>query len=234
MKSRMVESDDAEEVEEAKPESAAAESDKVVFADISTPGKNRGMTGTSEREGSPNFISDVFIFDEEKSESEQEVITPRDKNEAADDIMSFDDDSSSDEPEGTLPEPDISAGVKTEADDDVESKVKGALSEFRDELKQNISDAVKSGMPDSHITEELNINKEELNEFNLLSNMGAANAAESLSKILNKRIDLSIPEVRLTPVEKIPDFFGNLNEPYMGVMLGIEGEINGTLLLLLQ
>ena len=64
--------------------------------------------------------------------------------------------------------------------------------------------------------------------------MGAANAAESLSKILNKRIDLSIPEVRLTPVEKIPEVFGNLNEPYMGVLLGIEGDINGTLLLLLK
>jgi chemotaxis protein CheC len=63
--------------------------------------------------------------------------------------------------------------------------------------------------------------------------MGAANAAESISKILSKRIDLSIPEVRLTPVEKIPEFLGGLNEPYIGVMLGIEGEINGTLLLLL-
>jgi two-component system chemotaxis sensor kinase CheA len=234
MKSRMIESDDAEDVEEAEPAAAVAESDKVVFADISTPGKNRGMTGTSEREGSPNYISDVFIFDEEKSESEPEVSTPPVKNEAAEDIMIFDDDSSADDSKETLPEPEISISDKAEAIEDVESKVKGALTEFRDELKQNISDAVKSGMPDSHITEELNISKEELNEFNLLSNMGAANAAESLSKILNKRIDLSIPEVRLTPVEKIPDFFGNLNEPYMGVMLGIEGEINGTLLMLLQ
>lgn len=234
MKSRMIESDDTEDVEEAKPETVSAESDKVIFADISTPGKNRGMTGTSEREGSPNYISDVFIFDEEKSESEPEMSTSQIKKEESEDIMIFDDDSSGDESSGILPVPEISAGDKTEAGEDVELKVKGALSEFRDELKQNISDAVKSGMPDSHITEELNISKEELNEFNLLSNMGAANAAESLSKILNKRIDLSIPEVRLTPVEKIPDFFGNLNEPYMGVMLGIEGEINGTLLLLLQ
>lgn len=234
MKSRMIESDDAEEVEEEKPEAAVVESEKVVFADISTPGKNRGMTGTSERDGSPNYISDVFIFDEEKGESEPEMSTPQVKKEAAEDIMIFDDDSSADDSKETLSVPEINVSDKTETSEDVESKVKGALSEFRDELKQNISDAVKSGMPDSHITEELNISKEELNEFNLLSNMGAANAAESLSKILNKRIDLSIPEVRLTPVEKIPDFFGNLNEPYMGVMLGIEGEINGTLLLLLQ
>jgi len=84
------------------------------------------------------------------------------------------------------------------------------------------------------ITSELNITKEELNEFNFLSNIGATNAAESLSKILNKRIDLSIPEVKLTPVEKLTDYFSSLNEPYMCVMFGIEGEISGTLLLLLK
>jgi len=118
-------------------------------------------------------------------------------------------------------------------DSELEDKVKGALTEFREELKQNVDLAVSKGAPDSHIATELNIEKEELNEFSLLSNMGAANAAESISKILAKRIDLAIPEVRLTPVEKIPDFLGELNEPYIGVMLGIEGEINGTLLLLL-
>ncbi|HNX25213.1 MAG TPA: chemotaxis protein CheW, partial [Spirochaetota bacterium] len=232
-KSRMIDSDDMEDMEETKPVTVTEETDKVVFADISTPGKHRGMTGTVEREGSPNYISDVFIFDEEKSEGETEKVTEKAEEKKFDNTMMFDDNTSGVETEDVQSE--AGAGVSDKpAEENVESKVKDALSEFRDELKQNISDAVNSGMPDSHITEELNISKEELNEFNLLSNMGAANAAESLSKILNKRIDLSIPEVRLTPVEKIPDFFGNLNEPYMGVMLGIEGEINGTLLLLLQ
>ncbi|MCK7484073.1 MAG: hypothetical protein M0C28_49215 [Candidatus Moduliflexus flocculans] len=162
-----------------------------------------------------------------KSETSADAAAPSVKEEAAEDVMLFSGETSSDESKEVITDPQTDAGDKS-VTEDVELKVKGALTEFRDELKQNISDAVKSGMPDSHITAELNISKEELNEFNLLSNMGAANAAESLSKILNKRIDLSIPEVRLTPVEKIPDFFGNLNEPYMGVMLGIEGEINGT------
>ena len=120
------------------------------------------------------------------------------------------------------------------SDKDVEAEVKVVLSEFRDELKQNINNVISEGMPDSHITSELNITKEELNEFNFLSNIGATNAAESLSKILNKRIDLSIPEVKLTPVEKLTDYFSSLNEPYMCVMFGIEGEISGTLLLLLK
>ncbi len=236
MKARMIDADDVEEVEtETKPAIAYANDESVVFSDISSQHKNRGMSGTSEKEGSPNFISDVFIFDDEKDD-ELETSAPEVEKEAVTEgAVFFDNDAASNNAvvveEKTL----ISEAHSFSADEaDVEQKVKGALSEFRDELKQNISDAVKSGMPDSHITDELNISKEELNEFNLLSNMGAANAAESLSKILNKRIDLSIPEVKLTPVEKIPEFFGNLNEPYMGVMLPIEGEINGTLLLLLQ
>jgi len=234
MKSRMIDADDVEEVEpETKSAIAYADDESVVFSDISSQHKNRGMSGTSEKEGSPNFISDVFIFDDEKEEEDITSGSETAEVEAAGGAISSDEavDAVKDKP--VLSEPHSFSSDEADVED-VEQKVKGALSEFRDELKQNISDAVKSGMPDSHITDELNISKEELNEFNLLSNMGAANAAESLSKILNKRIDLSIPEVKLTPVEKIPEFFGNLNEPYMGVMLPIEGEINGTLLLLLQ
>ena len=252
MKSRMIDSDDLDE-EEVEPETKTSgffeEEDKVVFSDIGTPGKNRGVGGTSEMEGSPNYISDVFLFDDEISEGESKKVNETEKTEAAeteavvikeDAVKAVVSDSISSVPvsDGTeikKNEDQIKQVEVPSADNnDVESKVKDALSEFRDELKQNISDVVRSGIPDSHITAELDISKDELNEFNLLSNMGAANAAESISKILNKRIDLSIPEVKLTPVEKIPDFFGNLNEPYMGVMLGIEGEINGTLLLLLE
>ena len=120
------------------------------------------------------------------------------------------------------------------SEDDVAAEVKVVLSEFKDELKQNINNVISTGLPDSHITAELDITKEELSEFNFLSNIGATNAAESLSKILNKRIDLSIPEVKLTPVDKIAEYFSDTQEPYMGVMFGIEGEITGTLVLLLK
>ncbi|MCL2155926.1 MAG: chemotaxis protein CheW, partial [Leptospirales bacterium] len=177
---------------------------------------------------------DLKTYDESDSESETPI----------DDLKTDDESySRSESPthiEIDIPEDEPEEPVKDELDvnqtdgDNVEAEVKMVLSEFRDELKQNINDVISVGMPDSHITSELDISKDELNEFNLLSNMGAANAAESLSKILNKRIDLSIPEVKLTPVEKVADYFSNLDEQYMGVLLGIEGEISGTLLLLLQ
>ena len=175
-----------------------------------------------ESEG-PNYISDVIIFDDEPVKDESFKEEPLETEalqvyDADDDILK-------------VPEEEI---IPAEEDEEIAEKVQAALAEFKDELRQNVSSLVQSGDPNEHMTVELDISKDELNEFNLISNMGAATAAESLSKILDRRIDLSIPEVKITPVENIPEFLGNPNEPYMGVMLGIEGEINGTLLLVLH
>ncbi|MFA5519365.1 MAG: chemotaxis protein CheW [Spirochaetota bacterium] len=173
--------------------------------------------------GGPNYISDVIIFDDEPVKDESFKEEPLETEalqvyDADDDILK-------------VPEEEI---IPAEEDEEIAEKVQAALAEFKDELRQNVSSLVQSGDPNEHMTVELDISKDELNEFNLISNMGAATAAESLSKILDRRIDLSIPEVKITPVENIPEFLGNPNEPYMGVMLGIEGEINGTLLLVLH
>ena len=80
----------------------------------------------------------------------------------------------------------------------------------------------------------LDISKEALGEFQLIANVGAANAAESLSKILNKRIDLSIPEVTTLPTEKIPEHIGHIDSAYIGVMLPMAGEASGTVLFILD
>lgn len=170
--------------------------------------------------GKPDYISDVIIFDDEPAEGETAAVPVEHITSGTEDA-------------GILKISDEEITPAYE-DDDLTEKVNAALAEFKDELRQNVISVVQTGDPDDHMTLELDISQDELNEFNLISNMGAATAAESLSKILNRRIDLSIPEVKITPVENIPDFLGNLSDPYMGVMLGIEGEINGTLLFVLQ
>ncbi len=165
----------------------------------------------------PDYLSDVILLDDEPVKDE--FFTEESVEIEAEQVDNADDND------------DI---LKTPEDEEITEKVQAALAEFKDELRQNVSSLVQSGGPDDHMSVELDISKDELNEFNLISNMGAATAAESLSKILNRRIDLSIPEVKITPIENIPDFLGSPNEPYMGVLLGIEGEINGTLLFVLH
>lgn len=224
-KSRSVDYDDeitAQKVVKTEPKPVKTESRSELKHDKieAVPVKDK-----EPESGRPNYISDVILFDDEpvKEESpkkEPAVVQAEHTYNADDndDILKISEDEI----------------TPAEEDEDLTEKVQAALAEFKDELRQNVSSLVESGSPDDHMSMELDISKDELNEFNLISNMGVATAAESLSKILNRRIDLSIPEVKITPVENIPDFLGNPDEPYMGVMLGIEGEINGTLLLVLQ
>jgi len=120
------------------------------------------------------------------------------------------------------------------SDGEVEEQVHEVLEDFRKELKENIQGTLASGSPNEHMTSSLDISREALNEFQLIANVGAANAAESLSKILSKRIDLSIPEVNVWPTEKIPENIGHIDSAYIGVMLPIVGEAKGTVLFILD
>jgi chemotaxis protein CheC len=80
------------------------------------------------------------------------------------------------------------------------------------------------------MTAALNIKPEDVSEFRVIANIGAANSAESLSKILNKRIDLTIPDVSVKPIESIPEYLGSVDTPSFGVLLPIMGEGKGTIL----
>ncbi|PKL38053.1 MAG: hypothetical protein CVV44_12865 [Spirochaetae bacterium HGW-Spirochaetae-1] len=120
-----------------------------------------------------------------------------------------------------------------EGEVEVEEKVHAALADFRKELKDNIQSTI-GGDPNAHMISTLDIGPDALREFQLIANIGAANAAESLSKILQKRIDLSIPEVNVWPTEKIPEKVGNIDSAYIGVMLPVVGEAQGTMLFIID
>ncbi len=214
-------------------------SDVILFDEEEIPEKSRTVSPEKFSETEVPGVTDTsgMNLDEEEDALEKETgheaeavsISEMSERLPSGTTMMFDDFTSAPETMKTG-----ETGHESDTLDDVDKKVKEALKGFKDELKSNVSSVVSSGSSDDHMNAELDITKSELNEFNLISNMGAATAAESLSRILNKRIDLSIPEVKITPVEKIPEFIGNLNDPYMGVLLGIEGEITGTLLLVLR
>ena len=112
----------------------------------------------------------------------------------------------------------------------IEAKVRDVLRSFKDELKDSIRSAVERGEPDDHIKKSLGINEEDMEHVQVLANVGITNAAESLSKILGKQIDLSIPTVELLPVEKVPGTFGEVDNVYIGVYMPLVGDIKGTIL----
>jgi chemotaxis protein CheC len=93
---------------------------------------------------------------------------------------------------------------------------------------------VESAQPDEHIKKAFEMTDDDLEKIRIIANIGITEAAESLSKILNKRIDLSIPDVRFMAMENIPMTVGDTNNVYIGVYMPLVGDIKGSILFSLQ
>ncbi len=67
-----------------------------------------------------------------------------------------------------------------------------------------------------------------------IGNIGAGNAATSLSNMLSKRIDMNVPEVSLLNYNNIIESIGGAENVVVGVLVGFDGDIDGVILFLLK
>lgn len=79
----------------------------------------------------------------------------------------------------------------------------------------------------------------ELNELHIdilkeIGNIGAGNAATSLSQMLSKRIDMNVPEVSLLDYENVINSIGGAENIVVGILVSFDGEIEGVILFLLK
>jgi len=65
-----------------------------------------------------------------------------------------------------------------------------------------------------------------------LGNIGAGNAATSLSQLLNQRVDMSVPDVKLLKLRDVPYLLGGPEIPVIGITVLVEGDGEGQILLL--
>jgi len=63
-----------------------------------------------------------------------------------------------------------------------------------------------------------------------IGNIGAGNATTALSKMLNQKMDMSVPKVELVPFNEISDIMGDEDQTVVGIMLGFEGDVYGMIL----
>jgi two-component system chemotaxis sensor kinase CheA len=124
----------------------------------------------------------------------------------------------------------VAARPAAPGDDEIERRVKETLHKFKDELRENIQSTLEKSKPDDYIKEALQMNDDDLDRVRILANMGITHAAENLSKILNKQIDLTIPDVRFIRIDRIPETIGNIDSVYIGVYMPLMGDIKGTIL----
>ncbi len=128
-------------------------------------------------------------------------------------------------------EPVIETAGEPEGEDaEIEQRVKDALTNFRQELQDNVKSTLQGSEDRDHIRKMLDIDDSDLSRIQILANVGITDAADSLSKIINKRVDLSIPDVSLLPIEEIPEEVGDIDSVYIGVYMPMVGDIQGTIL----
>lgn len=81
------------------------------------------------------------------------------------------------------------------------------------------------------------INLEELSDmqFDILKeigNIGAGNATTALAKMLQMKMDMSVPKVALLPFKDISQLIGSEDQIVVGILLDMEGEIDGMMMFL--
>jgi chemotaxis protein CheC len=72
---------------------------------------------------------------------------------------------------------------------------------------------------------EIKFNAEQMDALKELGNIGVAHAATSLSTMLGKLIEMSVPSVKLAEISKIHEFFDE--KPVTGVVTALEDMENG-------
>ncbi len=82
-------------------------------------------------------------------------------------------------------------------------------------------------------------NLDQLNDMYLdvlkeIGNIGAGNATTAISNMLNLKMDMSVPNVELMPVEKIGGAIGSEEQVVVGIMLGVETDVNGSMMFLMD
>jgi chemotaxis protein CheC len=73
----------------------------------------------------------------------------------------------------------------------------------------------------------------QLDALREIGNVGAGNAATALSQIINKRIDMTVPEVSIMPLSDVPDIVGGPDNLVAGVYLRVFGQAPGSILFIM-
>lgn len=77
----------------------------------------------------------------------------------------------------------------------------------------------------------LELNALQLDALKEIGNIGAGNAATSLSKMLEKRIDVRVPYAGLIDIERVPEFLGGSESEVASIMVPVKGAFEACLML---
>lgn len=78
------------------------------------------------------------------------------------------------------------------------------------------------------------VNSTYLDVLREIGNIGSGNATTALAQMLNRKIDMSVPNVALLGFDHITELIGSEEELMLGILFGIEGDISGMMMFLMK
>ena len=79
-----------------------------------------------------------------------------------------------------------------------------------------------------------NLNTLQYDVLKELGNIGAGNATTALSRLINAKIDMKVPKVNLLGFSELAKAMGKEEEVMVGILLLLEGDIDGMMMFLLD
>lgn len=67
-----------------------------------------------------------------------------------------------------------------------------------------------------------------------IGNIGAGNATTALAQMLNCKVDMAVPQVKLVEFKELGDMMGGAEQIMAGIYLAVEGDITGSIMFLLK
>lgn len=67
-----------------------------------------------------------------------------------------------------------------------------------------------------------------------LGNIGAGNAMTALSQMLQCKVDMKVPQVKLLEFSEVGDMMGGEEQIMVGVFLGVDGDITGSMMFMVE
>lgn len=79
-----------------------------------------------------------------------------------------------------------------------------------------------------------NIDNMQFDVLKEIGNIGAGNATTALSTMINSKVDMNVPKVDLLDLKELPDMLGGAEEIVVGILITLEGEINGMMMFMMD
>lgn len=78
------------------------------------------------------------------------------------------------------------------------------------------------------------LNETEKDVLREIGNIGGGNAATALASMLSGRIDMSVPDLQIVDVNHVAKILGGMEQEIVGILVTMEGDINGMMMFLLD